>query len=83
MVAQRHKEIEKELAASGMHLELHGPAPLEGVSTADDEGQVVSSELGVRVGRVGIGVASRGEDRAALDAGFCASLVRWYIARGD
>jgi hypothetical protein len=82
MVAQRHKEIKEELTASGVHLELHGPAPFECVSTADDESQVVSSELGVRVGRVGVGVASRREDRAALDSGFCFSLVQWYIAWG-
>jgi hypothetical protein len=43
MVAQRHKEIKEQLAASGMHLQLHSSASLEGVPTADYKGQVMSS----------------------------------------
>ena len=43
-----------------MHLHLHSPATLECASAADYEGEVVSSELGVCVGCIGVGVAGGG-----------------------
>lgn len=69
VVGEGDKQIEKELAASVEHFHLHGTAALECVAAADDEGEVVSSQLGVIVGRVGVGVSGRQEDRVALDAG--------------
>jgi hypothetical protein len=41
VVTQCHKKVEEELAPSSMHLQLHSPAPLEGASAADYEGEVV------------------------------------------
>ena len=76
MVAQRNKEIKEKLRVAVEHLELHGPAALEGAAAADDEGEVVSPQLGVGVGSVGVGIASRGQDGAALDAGFCRGCQR-------
>lgn len=69
MVAQSHEQVKEELAAAVVHLELHRAAALEGGAAADDEGEVVSPQLGVRVGRVGVGEAGRGQDDAAGDAG--------------
>lgn len=67
MVAESDKEIKEQLRASVVHLELHGSAALEGTARADDEGEIVGSQLGVCVGSVGVGVSSRSEDGAALD----------------
>lgn len=58
MVAQGNKEVEEELASSVEHFKLHGAAALECASAADDEGEVVSTQLGVCVGCVGVSVAS-------------------------
>lgn len=66
-----------------MHFELHSAAALECVSAADYESEVVSSELGVRVGSVGIGVASRRKDGAALDSGFCVPSISTPISSKD
>jgi hypothetical protein len=52
-----------------LHLHLHRAAALEGVAGADDEGEVVGSQLGVGGWGVGVSEASGGEDGAALDAG--------------
>ena len=68
MVAQRDKEIKKELGLAVEHLQLHGAATLEGAPATNDEGEIVRPQLRVRVGSVGIGVACRGQDGAALDA---------------
>lgn len=70
MVAEGDEEVEEELAAAVVHLELHGAAALEGAAAADDEGKVVGTQLGVRVGGVGVGVAGGCEDGAALNARF-------------
>ena len=70
MVNHGNEQVEEQLAAAGLHLSLHGAAALEGAAATDDEGEVVGSQLGVGVGRVGVGVASGGEDGAALDSGF-------------
>ena len=71
MIAESDKEVKEEGRAAVVHLQLHGPAALEGVARADDESEVVSAQLGVCVGRVGVCVASRRQDGAALDARFC------------
>lgn len=68
VVAQGDKQVEKELRPAVVHLQLHRAAALEGAAAADDESQVVGAQLGVRVGGVGVGVAGRCEDGAALDA---------------
>lgn len=69
MVGQGDKQVEKKLGAAVEHLLLHGSAALEGGAAANDEGEVVCSQLGVGIGRVGIGEAGRGEDDATGDAG--------------
>lgn len=71
MVAQGDEQVEEELGAAVQHLELHGAAALEGAAAADDEGEVVGAQLGVRVGSVGVGIPGRGQDGASLDAGLC------------
>lgn len=71
MITQSNEEIKEQLTSSSLHLQLHSPATLECASTSDYESEVMSSELGVSVGRVGICVACGGEDGAALDSGFC------------
>lgn len=57
MVAQGHKEIKEELTASSMHLQLHGPATLEGVPTANYECEVMGSKLRIVVRCVGVRIA--------------------------
>lgn len=76
MVAKRDKEVKEQRRPTVPHLELHSAAALERAAAADYESKVVGSELGVGVGGVGVGIAGGGEDRAALDAGFCRYLVR-------
>jgi hypothetical protein len=61
------QQIEEELATL-LHLLLHGSASLECVSRADDECKVVGPQFRVVLGRVGISVASTGEDGRALNA---------------
>lgn len=58
VIAHGDEEVKEELATL-FHLHLHGATPLEGVLAADDQGQVVGTELGVRVGSVGVCIASR------------------------
>lgn len=57
MVAKCDEEVEKELAAAIVHLELHRAALLECRTAADDECQVVGTQFGVGVRCVCIGVA--------------------------
>ena len=68
MINHRDKQIEKQRRPAPLHLRLQRPAPLERGPAADDEREVVGAQLGVRGGRVRVGVAGRGEDGAALDA---------------
>lgn len=70
MVAQGNKQIEKQLSATVKHLQLHRAAALEGIAAANDEREIVSTQLGVGIGGVGVGVASRGQDGTGLDATF-------------
>lgn len=67
MIAHRNEEIEEQLPTF-FHLHLHGATSLESVSAADDESQVMSSQLGVGIRCLGVGMTSRGEDGANLDA---------------
>lgn len=69
VVGQGDEEVEEELAAAVEHLHLHGAAALEGGAAADDESQVVGTQLGVVVGGVGIRIPRREQDGVALDAG--------------
>lgn len=69
MVGEGDKQVKEELGAAVEHLLLHGAAALKGGAAADDEGEVVGPQLRVRVGRVCVGEAGRGEDGAAGDAG--------------
>lgn len=73
VVAERDEQVEEQLAAAVEHLELHGAAALEGGAAADDEREVVGTQLGVGVGRVGVGVPRRREDGGAWDPGLCHS----------
>lgn len=68
VIAERDEEIEKELRAAVVHFQLHCTAPLEGAPAADDEGEIVSPQLRVGVGSVGVGVSGRSQDGAALDS---------------
>ena len=68
MIAQRDEQVEEQLRAASHHLHLHGAAALEGPAAADDEREVVGSQLGVCVGRVGVGVARGRENGVALDS---------------
>ena len=75
MVAHSDEEIEEEFPTL-LHLDLHGAATLERVPAADDEGEVVCTELRIVVRRVGICKASGGKDGADLDAGLKALLAK-------
>ena len=66
MIDHGDEQVEKQLAAV-FHLVLHRAAALEGVSSADDEGEVVCSQLGVVVRSVRICEACRRQDCRALD----------------
>lgn len=69
VVAHGYKQVEEELAAARLHLGLHGPAPLKGLATADDQGEVVSAQAAVRVWGVGVGVLGGPQDGGDVDAG--------------
>lgn len=71
MVAKGDKKIEEQLAATIIHLELHRPTLFESRTAADDEGQIMGTQFGVGVGCVSVGIASRGQDGAALDSTLC------------
>ncbi len=66
---QSTKQVEEERTPTLGHLHLHRSTTLEGAATANDESEVVCSELGVAGGSIGVGVASGVEDGAALHAG--------------
>jgi hypothetical protein len=67
VVDHSDKQIKKELATV-LHLILHRAAALEGVSSTDDEREVVRTEFRVVVGGIGICVTSGSQDSRALDA---------------
>lgn len=68
MITHSDEQI-KEQFPPLFHLQLHGATPLESVPASDDESEVVCSQLGVRVGCLGVGKASGGEDSGDLDTG--------------
>jgi len=57
MVAEGDEQVEEQLAASVEHLQLHRAAALEGTAAADDESQIVSPQLRVRIRGVGVCVS--------------------------
>jgi len=71
MITESDEQVEEELAAAVEHVHLHGAAALEGSAAADDEGEVVGTQLGVGIRSVCVGVAGGRKDDAALNAGFC------------
>lgn len=68
MIDHSDEEVEEQRCAATLHLHLHGTAALESVARADDESEVMGTQL--RVGSWGavVGETSRRQDRAALDA---------------
>jgi hypothetical protein len=74
MVAHRDEEVEEQFPAL-LHFCLHSAAAFECISAADDEGEIVSTELGVGVGSVAISKAGGGENGGNLDAGLKALLA--------
>jgi hypothetical protein len=67
VIAHGDEEIEEQSSAF-FHLHLHGAAPLESVPAPNYESEVMGSQLGVIIGRMGVGISGRGEDGADLDA---------------
>lgn len=82
MVTERDEQVEEELGAAIVHLELHRATTLERGAAADDEGEIVSTKLGVCVGSVGVGIAGGRENSAALDATLCHDVVSIQTSRG-
>lgn len=74
IIAHGNKEIKEQLPAL-LHLHLHSTAPFEGRPAADDEGEVVRTQLRVSVWSVSVRVTRAGEDGAALNAGLQALLA--------
>ena len=56
VIDHRDEQVEEQLAAI-LHLVLHRPTAFESVSAADDQSEIVGSQLGVGGRRVGVGVA--------------------------
>lgn len=75
MIAQRNKQIKEKLPPT-LHLYLHGPAPLKGLATSNDQGEVVGAEARVRVRRVVIGIPRAAQDGRHLDAALQALLAQ-------
>lgn len=67
MITHCNKQI-KEQFSSRLHFHLHRATSLEGIAAADDESEVVGSELGVGVGSMGVGPTSRRQNRRDLYA---------------
>ena len=70
MVTERDEQIEEKLSSAVVHFKLHCSTALECAAAPDNEGKIMCPQLGVSVGRVGIGIASRSQDGAALDSRF-------------
>lgn len=69
MINHRHEQIEEQRRLASLHLHLHRAAALERGAAADNESEIVGTQLAVGCGRVGVGEAGRGEDGATLHAG--------------
>jgi len=52
VIAQGDKQVEKQLRPAVEHLQLHGAAALERAAAADDEGEIMGTQLGISVGGV-------------------------------
>lgn len=70
MVTERDEQIEEKLGPAVIHFKLHRSTALECAAAPDNESKVMCPQLGVSVGRVGVGIASRSQDGAALDSRF-------------
>ena len=57
---------------------MHGATALERVARANDEREIVGTELGVVFWRVGVGVAGAGQNRGALD-----TCLESLLAKGE
>src|SRR5271154_1617952 len=75
MIAHSHKQIEKQFATI-LHLHLHGSAPLESLTTPDDQSKIMSAEPRFRVWRVLVREPSRSQDHVHLDTGLKALLPK-------
>jgi hypothetical protein len=67
MIAQRNKQVEEKFTPT-LHLQLHGSAPLKCLATSNDQGQIMSAEPRIRVGRVVISIPRRAQNRRDLDS---------------
>jgi hypothetical protein len=63
VIAQSNEEIKEQLRASVLHFQLHCATSFKCVARTDYESEVVSTELGVGVGSVSIGITCGGENR--------------------
>jgi hypothetical protein len=67
VVDHGNEQVEEEFATI-LHLVLHCATALEGVTSSDDEGEIVCAKLRVVVGCVGVCEACRAEYGRALDS---------------
>lgn len=68
VVAHGDEKIKEQGCPALLHFYLHSAALLEIVAAPDDQSEVLSSKLRVRVRSVLVGVACRGEDGGDLHA---------------
>jgi hypothetical protein len=68
MVTHGDEKVEEHLAAF-LHLHLHSPAAFECAAAADDEGEVVSSQLLLVIRSSGVGPASRSQNHGDGNTG--------------
>lgn len=76
MLNHRHEQIEPQSRSSRHHLRLHGAAPFESGPTADDQREVVCTQIGVAGRCVIVGKACGVQDRAGVHAGVEALLLQ-------
>lgn len=69
VVGHSDEQVEKELAAPLFHFGLHSPTSFKGMATADDKGEVVGTQAGVRVRSMGVGILSRAQYGADINTG--------------
>lgn len=67
MIAHGDEEIKKQ-GPTLFHFHLHSAALLEIVATADDQSEILSPKLRVRVRGVSIGITCRGQNGGNLHA---------------
>lgn len=67
MITHGNEQV-KEQGATLFHLKLHGTALLKVVAAADDECEILSSKLRVRIRGMFISPTSRGQDGGNLHA---------------